>query len=113
MTRTKLRTSLVERAARVVEWPTWPSADLCPGDEVRVLVNGKLLCSTTVTDECSVRLWIKRPGQSEHEEAARVAEKRACLVCAASGDKIPGHEACAAFVEIAREIRKLGMEVKL
>ena len=42
------------------------------------------------------------------ERAARVAEKRACLVCAASGDKIPGHEMCWAYVEIAREIRKLG-----
>ena len=42
------------------------------------------------------------------ERAARVAEKRACLVCAASGDKIPGHEMCWAYVEIAREIRLLG-----
>lgn len=46
------------------------------------------------------------------EGAARLVLKRACLVCAASGDKIPGHEACAAYVEIAREIRKLGTEVK-
>ena len=42
------------------------------------------------------------------ERAARVAEKRACLVCAASGDKIPGHEMCWAYVEIAREIPLLG-----
>ena len=46
------------------------------------------------------------------ERAARIVEREACRVCAASGDRIPGHEACWSYVRLAREIRMIGRETK-
>jgi hypothetical protein len=42
------------------------------------------------------------------EQAAQLVEKEACYVCRKATEKLPGHADCWRFVNLAREIRKLG-----